>query len=264
MSSTAYTPKLSTQTVLVIGGTSGIGLAIAAEALAQSAAHVTIAGSTQTKLSNALSHLRSNNKDDRISGYTCDLSNPATIESNLRALLDATVAGNGTGRIDHVAFTAGDALGLKPLAELTIESVQAAGTVRFMGVLMLAKLLPAYAAPGPTSSLTLTGGVNTNRPSPGWTVPAAYGAATQGVMRGLAVDLKPLRVNMVEPGAVETPLWDSVPGASREPMKERFAARSTVGRVGRPEDTAEAYVYLMKDYFAVGTIVESNGGTLLV
>ncbi|KAL1639956.1 hypothetical protein SLS58_007382 [Diplodia intermedia] len=266
-------PKLSTQTVLVIGGTSGIGLAVAAEALAQSAAHVTISGSNPTKLSAALSHLRgalpSEADHSRVSGYTCDLSTDgASVEANLRALLAATVAGNGNGRIDHVAYTAGDALALTPLAQLTAAAIHAGGAVRFVGALLLAKILPAYAAAGAaSSSLTLTGGVNARRPSPGggWTVAAAYGAALQGAMRGLAVELAPLRVNLVEPGAVETPLWGaSVPGeAGREAMRRRFAERSTVGRVGRPEDTAEAYVYLMKDHFAAGAIVESNGGTLL-
>ncbi|KAL0257523.1 hypothetical protein SLS55_008337 [Diplodia seriata] len=266
-------PKLSTQTVLVIGGTSGIGLAVAAEALAQSAAHVTISGSNPSKLAAALSHLLgtlpSASDHSRVSGYTCDLSGggdgaSSVVEANLRALLAATVAGNGRGRIDHVAYTAGDALPLTPVSSLTASAIHAGGAVRFVGALLLAKLLPEFTTPSPTSSLTLTGGVNTNRPSPGgWTLAAAYGGALQGAMRGLAVELAPLRVNLVEPGAVETPLWGSVPVEGREAMRRRFGERSTVGRVGRPEDTAEAYVYLMKDHFAAGAIVESNGGTLL-
>ncbi|OMP87500.1 Dehydrogenase/reductase SDR family member 2 [Diplodia seriata] len=265
-------PKLSTQTVLVIGGTSGIGLAVAAEALAQSAAHVTISGSNPSKLAAALSHLRGALPDadhSRVSGYTCDLSGSdgaPDVEANLRALLAATVAGNGRGRIDHVAYTAGDALPLTPVSSLTASAIHAGGAVRFVGALLLAKLLPEFTTPSPTSSLTLTGGVNTNRPSPGgWTLAAAYGGALQGAMRGLAVELAPLRVNLVEPGAVETPLWGSVSeeAGGREGLRKRFGERSTVGGVGRPEDTAEAYVYLMKDRFAAGAIVESNGGTLL-
>lgn len=84
-------------------------------------------------------------------------------------------------------------------------------------------------------------------------------------MRGLAVDLAPLRVNLVEPGAVETGLWASVPGGQegREALKRRFAERTTVGGIGGAEDVAEAYVYLMRDRFAAGSVVASNGGTLL-
>ncbi|KAH7025388.1 short chain dehydrogenase [Macrophomina phaseolina] len=261
-------PKLSTQTVLVIGGTSGIGLAVASEALSQSASHVTIAGSNPSRLSNALATLRTAHPSaaaaNRITGYVCDLSQPSVLEANLKALLDATTASNGTGKIDHVVNTAGDALGLTPLADLTVESIQAAGVVRFLAPLILAKLLPAYIAAGPTSSLTLTGGVNAARPSPGWTVPAAYGNALLGIARGVAVDLKPLRVNVVAPGAVETPLWNSLPEEGREDVKRRFAERTTVGRLGRPEDVAEAYLYLMKDYFVTGTLIASDGGTLLV
>ncbi|KAI0806940.1 hypothetical protein C8Q74DRAFT_1225146 [Fomes fomentarius] len=110
--------------------------------------------------------------------------------------------------------------------------------------MLLAKLLPAYIVPGYTSSLTLTGGVAHQRPPPGWSVP--------------------LRVNLVEPGAVATPLWHSIPVESRAAAMKLHAENSTLGRVGDAEDTAEAYMYLMKDYFATGSIVASNGGMLLV
>ncbi|KAL1617266.1 hypothetical protein SLS56_011070 [Neofusicoccum ribis] len=268
----APAPKLSTQTLLVIGGTSGIGLAVAHLALANSVSHVTISGSNPTRLAAALASLRASSSDpaadlvSRTSGHTCDLSSPGTTERNLRALLAATVAANGAGTLDHVVFTAGDALAIVPVADLTVAALHAAGAVRFVAPLLLAKLLPAFAAPGHASSLTLTGGVNGQRPAPGWTVPAAYGNALRGVVRGLAVDLKPLRVNLVEPGAVETPLWDrfAVEGVEREAFRRRLVERTTVGRVGAPEDTAEAYLYLMKDYFAAGSVVSSNGGTLLV
>ncbi|GME66396.1 Short-chain dehydrogenase/reductase SDR [Neofusicoccum parvum] len=266
----APAPKLSTQTLLVIGGTSGIGLAVAHLALANSIAHVTISGSNPTRLAAALASLRASDPaadlTSRTSGHVCDLSSPATTEPNLRALLAATVAANGAGTLDHVVFTAGDALAVVPVADLTVAALHAAGAVRFVAPLLLAKLLPAFAAPGHASSLTLTGGVNGQRPAPGWTVPAAYGNALRGVVRGLAVDLKPLRVNLVEPGAVETPLWDrfAVGGVEREAFRRRWAERTTVGRVGAPEDTAEAYLYLMKDHFAAGSVVSSNGGTLLV
>ncbi|KAI0807284.1 short chain dehydrogenase [Fomes fomentarius] len=258
--------KLSTQTVLVLGGTSGIGYAVASIALAQSALHVTVSGSNPTRLESALSALRSAHPsaDTRVSGFVCDLSKADELEKNIKALLDATVAANGKGKIDHIVFTAGDPLSLVPLAEISVDAIHRAGTIRYLAPVLLAKLLPAYIVPGYTSSLTLTGGVNTERPSPGWSVIASIIAGLQGLTRGLAVDLKPLRVNLVEPGAVETPMWDSLPADARAGVKKHFTERSTLGRVGDAEDTAEAYVYLMKDYFATGSIVSSNGGTLLV
>ncbi|KAF4311095.1 Short-chain dehydrogenase/reductase SDR [Botryosphaeria dothidea] len=261
-------PKLSTQTVLVIGGTSGIGLAVASEALAQSASHVTISGSQPPKLSAALDTLRAAHpaaaSAGRISGYACDLSRADTLEEDLKALLDAAVGGNGTGKIDHVIYTAGDYLGLVPIGEFSVLAIQRAGVVRFLGPLVLAKLLPSYVAAGHRSSLTLTSGVNAQRPAPGWTLPATYGNALMGMMRGFAVDLKPLRVNLVAPGAVETPRWDRLPADGRDDLKRRFVEKTTLGRIGQPEDVAEAYVYLMKDHFVTGAFVASDGGALLV
>lgn len=76
----------------------------------------------------------------------------------------------------------------------------------------------------------------------------------------LAVDLAPIRVNVVSPGAIHTELLQGVP----DQAMEVFAKATTVGRIGRPEDVAEAYLYFMKDGFATGSMVESNGGRLLV
>ncbi len=260
------TSKLSTQTILVLGGTSGIGHAVASIALAQSAFHVTISGSNPARLESALSALRSAHPSaaKRVSGFVCDLSKADELEKNIKALLDATVAANGKGKIDHIVFTAGDRLSLVPLAAVSVDAIHGAGTVRYLAPVFLAKLLPAYIVPGYTSSLTLTGGAAAQRPSPGWSVVASIGAALHGLTRGLAVDLKPLRVNLVEPGAVATPLWDSIPAEARAGAMKLYAEKSTLGRVGDAEDTAEAYVYLMKDYFATGSIVSSNGGMLLV
>jgi NAD(P)-dependent dehydrogenase (short-subunit alcohol dehydrogenase family) len=80
------------------------------------------------------------------------------------------------------------------------------------------------------------------------------------LIRGLAVDLKPLRVNLVAPGAIKTEMWgDKLPPQA----SERFKSRTLVGAVGRPEDTAEAYIYAMKDYYVTGTVLLSEGGALL-
>lgn len=83
-------------------------------------------------------------------------------------------------------------------------------------------------------------------------------------MRGLAVDLKPLRVNIVSPGAVHTEIFGTVPAERLDTVLDGFRQKSTTGTVARPEDLAEAYIYIMKDHFVTGSIVESNGGRLLV
>ncbi len=79
--------------------------------------------------------------------------------------------------------------------------------------------------------------------------------------RGLAVDLAPVRVNCVAPGAVDTEFFQAYGGES---VLNQFKERTTTKTVGRPEDLAEAYLYCMRDHFVTGTVIGSNGGGLLV
>jgi len=83
------------------------------------------------------------------------------------------------------------------------------------------------------------------------------------MVRGLAVDLKPVRVNLVSPGAVETELWDSLPKEAREGYFKTVGAKLLTGGIGMPEDVAECYLWLMKDKNVTGTVVQTDGGALL-
>lgn len=199
-------------------------------------------------------------KASHISGHVCDLSQLDYIEANLTTLLQYAAKG---GKIDHIIFTAGDALSICPVAEITVESIQKIGTVRFFGSLILAKLCPAYLSPGPKSSITLTGGSNSHRPIKGWTTVVAWGSGLEGAARGLAVDLAPTRVNLVSLGAVHTELWGDIPKERLEGVLQRFKDASLVGKVGTPEEVAEAYLYSMKNEFVTGSVIQSDGGRLL-
>ncbi|KAI9742506.1 MAG: hypothetical protein M1818_004040 [Claussenomyces sp. TS43310] len=256
-----YTNKLAQRHVLVLGGTSGMGFCVA-EAALEYGASVVVSGSSSDKLERALSRLRHSypSLSSKITGYTCDLSDLATQEANLLALLQAATV---HAKLDHIAMTAGDALEIVPITNASADYIQRAGTVRFIGAVMLAKLLPAFVVAGSESSLTLTGGVNTTKPAPGWSIMAGWGGALEGLMRGLAVDLKPLRVNLVSPGAVHTELFNSIPADHLQSMLEAWREKTLTGSVAKPEDVAEAYVYTMKDHGVTGTIINTNGGCLL-
>jgi len=164
-SSNKYTSKLQSSRILVLGGTSGIGFCVA-EAALEHGAHVTISGSKQPKLDTALSRLQSAypDKHSRLNGLTCDLSQPQSLESNLDTLLKFAAA---SSKIDHIVFTAGDPLKIVPVSEATVQEIHRSGNVRFLGPLILAKLAPKYLAPGPKSSMTLTGGTMSHRPNKG-------------------------------------------------------------------------------------------------
>ena len=93
-----------------------------------------------------------------------------------------------------------------------------------------------------------------------------YMGGVCSITRNLALDLKPIRVNAVSPGLVDTTLWDSpVPDNEQKAgMFQHLAQKHPTGRVAKPEDIAEAYVYLMKDINITGQIISSDSGALLM
>jgi NAD(P)-dependent dehydrogenase (short-subunit alcohol dehydrogenase family) len=93
---------------------------------------------------------------------------------------------------------------------------------------------------------------------------AAYATGALGLMRNLALDLRPIRVNIIEPGAVDTELWDDMPREQYEGFKEIIEKGSTTGRIGSPQDVAEAYLYVMKDSNCSGSVVRTDGGSLIM
>ena len=99
---------------------------------------------------------------------------------------------------------------------------------------------------------------------PNWSIVASYGAGMHGMTRNLALDLAPIRVNLVSPGAVDTELWDGMPKEQKAGMMEVLKTKMTTGQVGKPEDVAESYLFSMKDVNCSGTVINTNGGTLLL
>lgn len=163
----------------------------------------------------------------------------------------------------HVAISARDSLNPVPIAAASVDHIRDAPTVRFLGPIILCKVALQFMVPGPESSITFTGGANSAKPNPGWGILAAYGAGLKGLARSMARDLKPIRVNLVSPGSVLTEMWSMIPEEMRERMLEIFRTDTLVGRLGRPEDVAEAYLYAMKDQFVTGTTISTDGGRSL-
>lgn len=259
-----YTNKLQGKRVLVLGGSTGIGFCVA-EAAVEHGAFVTISSSNQTKLDKAVSRLQSHAKavgvsPDNITAKTCDLSNADALDKNIIDLLEFATQ---NGKLDHVAFTAGDALILPKLDDVTVDEIRRLSVVRTYGSIFLAKHLPKYIHQSVYSSLTLTGGSASWRPTAAFAILAGAGAGVEGLGRGFAVALKPVRVNTVQPGAVHTELFGSIPEANLPAVLDSFKKESLTGTVGTPGEVAEAYVYCMKDSFTTGGVVESNGGRLV-
>lgn len=260
-----YTNKLAGQRVLILGASSGIGFAVA-EAAFEHGANLVLSSSNQSKLDKAVVRLKeaypAEFEKQTVTTHVCDLSNAANLDMNLQKLFEAATD-NGANKLNHIATTAGDALTLSKLAELTPEIIWNTMNVRYVAPAMIAKYIPKYVENSPSSSFTMTGGMRGQKPAPDWTITAATCCAIDGLVRGLAFDLAPVRVNVVHPGAVSTELFSMFPADQLEGIMQMFRDGTTTGTVGRPEDLAESYIYFMKDQFVTGSTIESNGGALL-
>jgi NAD(P)-dependent dehydrogenase (short-subunit alcohol dehydrogenase family) len=231
--------------VVIIGGSSGIGLETARLALAEGAL-VTIAGRSEERLRKAAQNLAS----DRMRSVVADLS----AESSIRSLFAKET------RIDHIFVPAGE---LRPgggdALKTEMEGLRSILEVRLLGVAHVVRQAKPRMDGG---SITFMSGLYSTRPSAGGAIVAAAVAAVEGMTRALALDLAPIRVNAVAPGLIDTPLWDSF-GAQRDAIFSR-AAKLPVGRAGRPEEVAAAVIFLMCNGFVTGAVLPIDGGGGLV
>jgi len=236
--------SLDGKRVVVIGGASGIGFAVAELARAQGAA-VVIGSSAEANVSAAVERLPG------ATGRTVDLRDETSVARFFGAL----------GAFDHLAITAGDWGGSMFFAssrDLDLEQARELLNVRFWGVLAAVKHgCKTIAQDG---SITLTSGMLTHRPRKGAPMPTALGGTLEYLTRGLAMDLIPVRVNAVCPGIVLTDHVKQMP----EAMLQSIVAPLPVPRGASPAEAAKAYVYLMLNGYATGQILPVDGGSLLV
>jgi NAD(P)-dependent dehydrogenase (short-subunit alcohol dehydrogenase family) len=251
--------KLQDKHVLVIGGSSGIGLAVAEGALA-SHARVTISSSSPSKIAAAVSSLQSSHPNHNVTGIPADLGNPSSLEPSLDSLFRSAVAANGT--VHHVVFTAADSLSLGGLDAVTPDLIHMAAHMRMVVPVMLAKVAARHLPRDRHSSLTITSGCVADKPTAGWGVISFLAGGLVSLARALAVDLAPVRVNVVQCGYTDTPLWGTE-GKDREAMVAALEAKMLTGKFGQVEDVAEAYLWVMRDGNVTGTVAKTDGGVLL-
>ena len=236
---------LHNKRVVILGGSSGIGLAVAEQAASQGAKLV-IASSNAERVQKAIESLGGDAQ-----GHTLDLSDEQAVETLFAKL----------GDFDHLVFTAGDSLHLHNLATTDLKQARRAFELRYWAALAAVKYGSKNIRKG--GSVVLTTGVAGQRPQKGWVVAASVCGTIDALTRALAVELAPIRVNAVSPGVVRTNLWQSMSAAEREQMYESVGKSLPVGRVGEPHDIAQAYVFLMQEGFGTGQILVVDGGTVL-
>lgn len=242
-------PTLRNQRVLVIGGTSGIGYAIAHGALAEGA-DVVVGSSSAARVADAVA---------RLGGTTTGAVVDVRDEASVAGFFDQV------GAFDHLAFTAGDwgpNRGGGTLDRMDLAGANPTFQVRFWGALMAIRHAQPHLSP--EGSITLTNGMIAHRPRKEAALSSAMAGAIEHLTRALAVDLAPLRVNAVCPGYVLTEVWNSIPEDRREAQLQRMTARQPLPRAGDPDEVAQAYLYLMRGGFTTGQVLIVDGGMALV
>jgi len=235
--------------VLIAGGGSGMGLALARRCLAEGA-RVTIVGRRADRLATACESL---GRPDGLACAVADISRETEV-----AALFARV-----GPLDHVVSTAADIAGAyRLLPDLGLDAVRKVIDSKVVGPLLLAKHGARHLTPG--GSLAFVSGVAAYRPAPRGAAVAAVNAAIEGLVRALAVELAPIRVNAVSPGWVDTPIWADVAGDRKAEVLGAMADRLPAGRIGTPDDIAGALCFLMGNGFTTGTVLHVDGGHRLV
>ena len=234
---------LQNKRVVVIGGTSGIGLAVAQAAIAHGAV-VVVGSSSAGKVAAA---------SDQLAGseaLTIDVKDEASVEAFFERV----------GALDHLVFTAGDwsRFGGGPIEKLDVAGAASVFAVRFWGAITAIK----HAAPRirEGGSIALTDGMIAHRARKGAAISTAMAGAVEHLTRALAVDLAPIWVNAVCPGAIRTDVWNVIPAEQREERIKRMTERLPIKRIGEPDEVAEAYLYLMRGGYTTGQVLRVDGG----
>jgi NAD(P)-dependent dehydrogenase (short-subunit alcohol dehydrogenase family) len=231
--------------VVVVGGTSGIGLAVAERQL-QDGREVVVTGRDPERLKAALDRL-----GEGATGSAVD----ARDEEAMRELF------TGLGRVDHVVVAVTGATAAGPFRSITVEALREAAEGKLIAQSIAARA--ALEVLRPDGSLTFVTAGSAGAAIPGTAGLAAVNASVEAMVPVLAVELAPARVNAVSPGIVDTPWWDWMEADARRQAFDSYAKAAPAGRVGRPEDIADAIAYLIGAGFTTGTVLPVDGGARL-
>ena len=230
---------------LVVGGTSGIGLATARR-MHRLGDTVHIAGRDKERLDAAIA------TEPGLIGHRADGGDPAEIAAVVAEI----------GRIDRLIVTLSGSEGQGPIAGLDLAVLRRAFDAKFWAHLaVIQAALPSLA---PDGSITLLGAISARAGMPGTAGLAAINGAVEALVKPLAVELAPVRVNGVSPGLVDTPWWSGLPGEVRDAFFAQAAAVLPARRVATADDVAEVVALAATNPNLTGTVIEADGGARLV
>jgi NAD(P)-dependent dehydrogenase (short-subunit alcohol dehydrogenase family) len=238
--------SLNGQRIVIVGGSAGIGEATAA-AFATVGARVIITGRAKQRLDVAAQRI-----GHPVEVHQLDATDGTAVDEFFGSV----------GTVDHLVLTASPgAVGGGPFADLDEAALREAFDGKFFAyVSVLKAALPSLRADG---SVTIVSAITARAAYPGAAGLAAVNGALEALVRTLAVELAPLRINAVSPGVIDTQWWHALPDEQRTAYFLAAAAASPVRRIGTPQDVADAICYLAGAGFVTGTVLECAGGANL-
>ena len=238
-------PELLGQTVVLIGGSAGIGLETARRARAEGA-EVIIAGRNPDRLEDAARELGAQGT------AAFDVGDAEALEAFFDGLPD---------QVDHVMSTAGGPY-YAPLAEFDIAEAKRALDTHMWLAIRVAQLAVGRVRPGGT--LLFMAGTGGRRPGIGLSSIGAATAAMPALIANLALELAPIRANLIAPGFVDTPLSASLLGDQLDARREQLRSTLPIGRVVGPADVAALAVHVMTNTALTGATYDIDGGQQVV
>ncbi|WP_067721152.1 SDR family oxidoreductase [Nocardia yamanashiensis] len=230
---------------LVVGGTSGVGLATARQLQARGAT-VHIAGRSAARLAEVAG------TDPDLIGHQVDGGDRDAVSALAEQI----------GVIDWLVITLAGSEGVGPIADLDLGMLRNAFEAKFWGhITTVQAALPHLS---PTGSITLLGAVTARTGMPGTAGIGAINAAVEALVRPLAAELAPIRVNAVSPGFVDTPWWSGLPEEAKRDYFATAAAALPARRIATAEDIAEVVALAATNRNITGTVIEADGGARLV
>ena len=224
--------------IVIVGGTSGIGLATA-KLFANQGASVTVIGRDAAKLEEAVQTIGGD-----VNGEAADASDRRNMEAVFGRLRS----------FDHLVLAASGGGGAGPFAELDVELLRRGFEAKFWVQWNTAQAaLPFLARDG---SITFVTAASSRLANPGTSGLAAINGALERRVPTLARELTPRRINAVSPGVIETAWWVGKPAG----MFESASERAPLGRAGQPEEVADAIAFVVRNRFVTGIVLGVDGG----
>ncbi len=228
---------LKDKRILIVGGSSGIGLAVAKQAC-KAGGKVVIASRNAVKNHNNLSAL----VGYEVETYSFDVTSGLETETELKKI----------GAIDHLVITTRPEITSAPFIETSLEQAKKAFESKFWGQYQLIQKAQGHISQD--GSIVMTTGIAGEKIFKNFSTMTIINSSTEAFCRSLAVELAPIRVNVVSPGFV----------APKSPEIEKYAQQFPVRKIASPKDVADAYLYLMGSPYTTGISVVVDGGAMLI